>query len=208
MTQTASGHQPELETDLDRYAHTHYQLRKKVFRVFGDDFQIFDADGDLAFYSRLKAFRLREDIRVYADPDKERELLVIKARTSFDFGTAYDVTDAVSGEYVGVLRRKGFSSMFRDEWAILDTDDNERGTILEDSATRAMVRRILDLSFLWPQAFHATIGDAPVAHFQQRFNPFVAKIDLDFSADEDILLDRRLGIAAAILLCAIEGRQD
>lgn len=205
---TDSGQTAALDTDLDRFAHTQYQLRKKVFRIFGDDFKIFDPEEKLAFYSRLKAFRLREDIRVYADEEKTRELLVIKARTSFDFGTAYDVTDSVSGEHVGVLRRKGFASMLRDEWAILDSDDNVRGRIMEDSAMRAIVRRVLDLSFLWPQTFNASIGDSPVAAFRQRFNPFVAKIDLDFSMDTEILLDRRLGIAAAILLCAIEGRQD
>jgi hypothetical protein len=47
-----------------------------------------------------------------------------------------------------------------------------------------------------------------VLTFQQNFNPFLAKIDLDFSSDVNGLLDRRLGIAAAILLCAIEGKQS
>jgi hypothetical protein len=51
------------------------------------------------------------------------------------------------------------------------------------------------------------MGDVPVLCFRQRFNPFIAKIDLDFSMDTQGRLDRRLGIAAAVLLCAIEGRQ-
>ena len=33
------------------------------------------------------------------------------------------------------------------------------------------------------------------------------KIELDFSMDEKGLLDRRLGIAAAVLMCAIEQKQ-
>ena len=46
-----------------------------------------------------------------------------------------------------------------------------------------------------------------VCTFRQHFNPFVMKISVDFSGDEDEMLDRRLGIAAGILLCAIEGKQ-
>ncbi|WP_428389286.1 hypothetical protein [Mucisphaera sp.] len=195
------------EADLDRFAHTQYLLRKKVLRVFGDDFSIFDPEGDLAFYARLKALRLREDIRIFADREQTRELMSIKARTVLDFGTTYDVTDSVSGEPIGALRRKGFTSFFRDEWAILDPDGNEYGIIQEDSALKAIVRRIVDVSFFMPQAFHATIDNVTVAIFKQRFNPFIAKIDLDFTADDQVRLDRRLGIAAAILLCAIEGRQ-
>lgn len=47
-----------------------------------------------------------------------------------------------------------------------------------------------------------------VCVFQENFNPFVMKIAVDFVPDTMNLLDRRLGLAAAILLCAIEGRQQ
>lgn len=42
----------------------------------------------------------------------------------------------------------------------------------------------------------------------QNFNPFTLRYELDFSADVMGKLDRRLGIAMAVLLCAIEGRQN
>ena len=48
----------------------------------------------------------------------------------------------------------------------------------------------------------------PVAEYRQRFNPFILKLDVDFSADGDGRLDKRLGIAAGVLLSAIEGRQE
>ncbi|MEQ9453225.1 MAG: hypothetical protein RLN76_01360 [Phycisphaeraceae bacterium] len=201
---------PMLEdSDLDRFVQGRYLLRKKFFRVFGDDFSIFDEEDRLAFYCRLKALRLREDIRVFADRAQTRELLAIKARTVLDFGTTYDVTDSVSWEPVGSLRRKGFKSMMRDEWAVLTAEGEEMGTIREDSLGKAIARRIVgDISFFMPQAYHATIGEVEVATFRQRFNPLIAKIDFDFSMDHELLLDRRLGIAAGLLLGAIEGRQD
>jgi len=61
---------------------------------------------------------------------------------------------------------------------------------------------------LIPQTFFGSINGMPVCSFKQNFNPFVVKINLDFSPDTNGLLDRRLGLAAAILLCAVEGKQQ
>jgi hypothetical protein len=47
-----------------------------------------------------------------------------------------------------------------------------------------------------------------VFDFRQTRNPFLTKTYLDFSADAGGALDRRLGLAAAILICAIEGKQE
>ena len=58
------------------------------------------------------------------------------------------------------------------------------------------------------QKYHGVVQGEQVCIFKQNFNPFVMKINLDFSMDAKGLLDRRLGIAGAILLCAIEGRQS
>ena len=57
-------------------------------------------------------------------------------------------------------------------------------------------------------SFTAHIGEDVVATFSQHFNPFVAKFDVDFSMDTQGKLDRRLGVAAVVLLLAIEGRQN
>jgi hypothetical protein len=46
-----------------------------------------------------------------------------------------------------------------------------------------------------------------VAAFTQRFNLFRYEVDLDFSTDLSHVLDRRLGLAAAVLLATIEGKQ-
>ena len=51
------------------------------------------------------------------------------------------------------------------------------------------------------------MGTQTVATYQQNFNPFVQKIAIDFTHDTGGKLDPRLGLAASVLLCAIEGRQ-
>ncbi|NVJ19952.1 MULTISPECIES: hypothetical protein [Myxococcus] len=189
-----------------RFGQTRYMIRRQFFKLFGGAFHIYDEAGNLAFYSKMKAFKLKEDLRIYGDEDMREELLTIKARGILDFGMTYDVTDAVSGERVGALRRKGLRSLLRDQWLVLDTNDQEVGKIEEDSIMLALVRRLL--TNLVPQSFSGTLGTTQVLAFHQRFNPFIQKIDLDFSMDDRHALDRRLGIAAAVLMCAIEGRQQ
>lgn len=208
-----------------------FLVRQKVFKLLGEAFHVYDPAGNLLLYCKLKAFKLKEDIRLYASEAQETPLLTIKARSILDFGAAYDVIDmtpggpavggpfqpgqtlqyaatAEGGRKVGALRRKGLRSMFRDAWEILDAGDNLIGTIQEDSGVKAFVRRFVDsASTFMPQAFHGEVGGQRVFEFRQNFNPFVKKLQCDFSMDPETRIDRRLGIAAAILLAAIEGRQ-
>ena len=43
-----------------------YLLRRQFLKIFGAAFHIYGPNGDLMFYSKQKAFRLKEDIRLYA----------------------------------------------------------------------------------------------------------------------------------------------
>lgn len=187
------------------FMHSTYLIRKKILSLFGSKFHIYDPGGNLVFYSKMKPFRLREDIRLYTGEDMETEVLVIKARNILDFSTAYDVIDSKTSEKVGALKRRGFKSVFMDEWVFMDAGDREIGFIKEDSMLFAFLRRFI--TSLVPQEYHGFVSGTPVSTFKQNFNPFVLKIRADFSQDTNGLLDKRLGIAAAVLLCGIEGRQ-
>jgi uncharacterized protein YxjI len=203
---TALQQRPNSDLASGRFGQSRYLLRKKFFKLFGGAFHIYDDAGNVAFYSKMKAFKLKEDLRVFTSEEMNEEVLSIKARNILDISATYDVTDSASGRKIGALRRKGLKSILRDEWLILDANDQEVGNIQEDSLALALVRRLL--SNLVPQTFQGTMGGAPIFTFRQRFNPFIQKIELDFSLDRGGKLDRRLGIAAAVLLCAIEGRQQ
>jgi len=191
------------------FQHAHYIFRRKVFRFFGGAFDIYDPSGNLVLHSEQKSFKLKEDMRLYSDKSKTNELLNIKARHVLDIGATYDLTDSRSLQPVGSLRRKGLKAIFaRDEWVFLDTQGQEIGIIQEDSLFMGLVRRLIGgLAFLFPQRYTVSMGGQPVAFFRQHFNPFVLKYDFDLSKDSGKKLDRRLAIAAGILLCAIEKRQ-
>lgn len=188
------------------FEHSTYLLRKQFFKVFGGSFRIYDPMGNLAVFASLKAFKLKEDITLYPDEAKSAELLTIKARSIMDWSAAYDVSDPTTGEKIGTLKRRGWKSLLKDEWVIMDAEENDIGTIKEDSMLMAILRRFA--TNLIPQTFVGEVDGVEVFRFKQHFNPFVQKMTLDFSQDFMKKLDRRVGIAAAILLTAIEGRQQ
>ena len=183
-----------------------YVLKRQAIALTGK-LRFYNQQGVLVLFSEQKMFKLRDDIRVFADEQKTQEVLAIKARQIADFSAAFDVVDSTSGEKVGVLRRKGLKSILRDEWDVLDAQDQVIGSLFEDNMTLAMVRRLVAGSFL-PQNYDLTINQERVADLKQRFNLLRYEMDLDFSMDTAGRLDRRLGLAAAALLAIVEGRQE
>jgi uncharacterized protein YxjI len=188
------------------FQHPTYLLKRQAIALTGK-FRFYDPMGNLVMFSEQKMFKLREDIRVFADESKTREVLSIQARQILDFSAAYDVVDTEMNQKVGALRRKGLRSLLRDEWEVLDAGDNVKGLLFEDSMGLALLRRFLLGAWL-PQNYDITFGETRVADLRQNFNLFRYELNLDFSMDTARQLDRRLGIAAGILLAAVEGRQE
>lgn len=183
--------------ELDRYL-----VRRKILKILGASFHIYDGDRVVGF-SNQKAFKLREDIRVYPDENTQQETLLIRARQVVDFAAAYDIVDGTDGTLAGTARRKGFRSMLRDSWELLDADGQPIGQLQEDSTGMALARRFL--SNLIPQTFHLDGGGGRVV-FKQHFNPFVYRLQVSIAKKCE--LDRRLVAGLAVLIAAIEGRQQ
>jgi len=182
-----------------------FVARKAFFKVFGNTFRIFGPEGNLRFYVKQKAFRLKERITVYADEGQKQAMLGIQARQVLDISAVYDITDLATGDKVGAMRRKGLKSIIRDEWSILGPTDAEVGTVKEDSGLLALIRRFL--TNLVPQTFVVTLHGRPAGQIKQRFNPFILTYDVDFAAAQGGL-DPRMGVAMTVLLLAVEGRQN
>ena len=187
-----------------------YTIRRQVFKIFGAAFHVVDSAGNLVAYSKQKAFKLREDIRVYTDESMQQEMLTIQARQIIDFGASYDVRDPTAGNTpLGSLRRKGFTSEFwRDSWLIFSPEGQQIGMIQEESGVLAFLRRYIDfMAMLVPQKFHVLVGSTPVAHMRTHFSPFVYRLSVGFVPNLGRYISPRLVLASAILIAAIEGRQ-
>jgi uncharacterized protein YxjI len=187
------------------FNHNHYLLKRQIFKLLGSNFRVYDPNENMVLFSHQKAFKLKEDIRIYSDESKAVELLTIQARQIIDFSAAYDVVDATTHEKVGAFKRKGWSSIIRDKWIVLDMEDREVGTIEEDNMGLALLRRFL--TNLVPQNYDLLMNGQKAVDLKQKFNPFVYHLHIDFGAQQP-LIDRRMGIAAGVLLAAIEGRQN
>ena len=189
-------------------AGTEYTIRRKIFTFLGAKFHIYDAEQNLIGYCKQKAFKLKEDIRIYTDESMSEERISIAARKVIDFSAAYDVVDSKSGTKIGALQRKWWTSILRDSWLVLDENDNEVGSVVEDSTSMALVRRFVPGGKLFPQKFHmaATGSDAVLAHFRTHFNPFVHKMTV--TVEPECHFNPLLVLSAGLLLVVIEGRQQ
>ncbi len=92
-------------------------------------------------------------------------------------------------------------------WIVLDTADNEVGSLGEDCGGKALVRRLVPFaSLLMPQQFVLRMnGASGEVTFTQKINPVVHKLVVSGVSSSGI--DPRIAASAAVLLIAIEGRQ-
>ncbi len=192
-----------------------YTIRRKVFKIFGAGFHIYDAQGKVVGYSKQKAFRLREDIRIYTDESCSKELVSITTKQILDISGTYTMSDA-SGNVIGSLQREGLSSLFfRDSWKMFSAEGKQLATLKEDSGFMGFVRRYIELAALfWPQRFLIARTDGtPVARFRQHFNWFIYRLGVEILPAADAPgteddLDELFLLASACLVAAIEGRQQ
>ena len=190
---------------MDDFTDNQYMIRRKILTIFGAKFHIYDSMGKLILFSKQKAFKLKEDIRVFADESMSSERLVIKARQIVDFSAAYDVVDQAENRKIGTLRRKGWKSIVRDSWEFLSEDDQPIAVLSEDSMLMSLLRRFL--CNLIPQTYHVMQNEKTLITYKQNFNPFVLKISVSIDPESRDIIDPRLVLAGGILLAAIEGRQ-
>lgn len=184
-----------------------YLCRRKVLALVGK-VHVYDESGTVVAYSKQKAFKLREDIKIFTDESESTLICQINARQIIDVGATYDVRTP-DGAYVGALKRKGLKSILRDEWLILSEGDSQIGSVQEESMGKAIVRRFVPLmNFLLAQTYDVTVKGVPGGTFVRNHNPFVSKLRATLTPGAPPPFDRRLALAAAVLLLIIEGKQE
>jgi hypothetical protein len=199
----APGVQPAIAAAI--FQQDSFVARRKIFS-WAPCFYVQDQFGNALAFLRKKVFTWKDEIRVFTDETQSLELLRIKARKIIDWGAAFDVTDSINNQRVGVLKRQGWKSVLRKQWLIMDAFDQEIGRIREDSAALAFVRRFI--TALLPQSYAFELRGQAIGTATQNWNFFAPKMSVDFTADPGKQFDRRLAVAAVVLLMAIEGRQQ
>ena len=185
-------------------------VNRYEFFLPGEDGQ----PGERICFVEQKRFKFKEDIRFYADEGKGRELLRIKARQRFDPRARYDVTEP-DGTKVGEIQKVFGKSLARSTYALFDVDGNELAHARERSLPVALFRRLVGLvPFIgdfadWlpiPYHFEFLRGDQLLGtHTRQAFK-LRDTYTLDFTPDAGRTLDRRLVLATAVGLDALQAR--
>ena len=106
-----------------------------------------DASGQLVAYVKQKAFRLREDVTIFADEGQTRPLYRINANRILDINAAYNITTP-QGQTIGQVRRPGLRTIWKANYPIHDAGGNELGLIHEENA--------------WVKVMDALLGEVPV----------------------------------------------
>jgi uncharacterized protein YxjI len=135
----------------------------------------------------------------------------IKARQRFDPRATYDIT--ADGAKIGEIQKIFGASLLRSTYEIRGPFGAVRAR--EQNLVVALFRRLVGLvPFVgdfadWlpiPYNFEFLVGDRRVGINKRRFGSFRDVYDLDFSGDPERAIDRRLILAAAVGMDALQAR--
>jgi uncharacterized protein YxjI len=198
--------------------HDRFILRQRIRPVINQyEFTLPAVDGQpgehVAFVEQ-KRFKFKEDIRFYTDETKQHELMRIKARQAFDPRARYDVT-AADGTKLGEIQKVFGTSLLRSTYAIFDAQGNEVATATEKSLLVALLRRaagfvpyVGDFADWLPIPYHFDFkrdGTVLGTHARQTWK-FRDTYTIDMSGDPQRTLDRRLILAIAVGMDALQAR--
>ncbi len=141
------------------------QFRFKI-STFSNDFTATDANGHTIAYVKQKMFKFKEDISIYEDESKMKTNFQIKADRWLDFSAAYSFFDADHIE-MGKIARKGWRSIWKAEYEIIDQHERLQYHIREENA--------------WVKVFDSLLGEIPILNFFTGyfFNPSYLVTNLD-----------------------------
>lgn len=116
--------------------------------TLSSDFNITDKNGNYVAYVRQKMFKLKEDVIIFNDETRTRELFRIQANQWIDFNASYSMTDLENGKNFGTLARKGMRSLWKSHYDVLDENNALKYQISEDNA--------------WVKVLDGFIGEIPI----------------------------------------------
>ena len=77
-----------------------------------------EANGNLLFYVRQKAFKLKEKVTVFADREQKQPLYTMGADRILDFSAEYVIATAEGG-HLGSVKRQGMRSFWKAHYDII-----------------------------------------------------------------------------------------
>jgi len=126
--------------------------------TFANDFTAKDSDGRTVAFVKQKLFKLKEAITIYSDETKTKVDYTIAANKWLDFSAAYAIKE-VNGTAIGKVARKGWASIWKANYEIIDQHDKIQYHIKESNP--------------WVKVLDSLLGEIPILGFftGYLFNP-------------------------------------
>ena len=207
-----------LPAPVDPNAHDRFILRQRIRPIVNQyEFSLPGADGEPGppfCFVRQRRFKFKEDIRFYTDESRSVELMRIKARQRFDPRARYDVTGA-DGQKIGDIQKVFGKSLLRSTYRIHDAYGNEVAIATERSMAVALFRRLVGLvpyigNFAdWlpiPYHFDFLRGEYELGTHKRQAFKLRDVYTIDMSGDPNRSVDRRLVLAIAVGMDALQAR--
>ncbi len=115
--------------------------------TLANDFTAKDANNETVAYVKQKLFKLKEQVIVYSDEKKTKEMFYIKANKWLDFNTTYNFTSA-DGTELGKIARKGWKSLMKAQYELYDENEKQDLVIKEENP--------------WAKVFDSLFSEIPI----------------------------------------------
>jgi hypothetical protein len=176
--------------------------------ISDNKFRIFSPQGELLLYVEEKinwSGPFTVTMRFFTDEKKTQELLHAQGGVNNVYANFMEVFDSVTGEKIGGVGGD-WKNFFEDAWGIVDVKNEMVSKLQEVSTRRAILHELTD--GLIPQRFNFLFDKEPVGELRQKPVLFGAQLIVDFSNDTGNRLDRRLGLAAAVVVAAHQAQTE
>ena len=199
---------------VDPNQHDVFYLRQRIRPVVNQyEFSLEEGGEPFCFVEQAR-FKFKEDIRFFTDDSKSEEMLRIKARQRFDPRARYDIT-AADGTQVGEIQKVFGKSLLRSTYEIHPADGGGAIVARERSFAVALFRRLVGL-IPWvgdfadwlpiPYHFDFLRGEEPIGFHERKMWKFRDQYTIDVSGDAGRTVDRRLILAMAVGMDALQAR--
>lgn len=179
---------------------TRYRIKRRFWSFFDRKFDVRTMDDQPMLYVKHPLFKFREEFNICTDETETTPVFRLKSRQIIAINFCYDLTDANTGALVATIQKKGFKSLIRDKFHLLDANGNEFGTMEEKGAS------ILRRFFPWLTSKHEImIGGVRAGFVAQVFRFFNKEFTVDVTPG---MADQRFILACALLAVISESRRE
>jgi hypothetical protein len=204
---------------VDPNQHDRFILRQRFRPVVNEyEFSLPEGGGDEPgppfCFVRQRRFTFKEDIQFYADESRTIDVMRIKARQRFDPRARYDVT-AADGSKIGEIQKVFGVSLLRSTYRLYDATGSETATAEEQSLPVALLRRAVgfvpyleNVADWLPIPYHFTFqrNGVTLGTHRRHIGKFRDVYTIDMSGDPERSVDRRLIMAVAVGMDALQAR--